>query len=394
MAELSPGSRLARSPLVRPALVAVAALLVMAVFAWLRVDTVGGVDQLPDVGTNHITVPAPLGSVPRGPFGYDGQYFLRLAVEPLPTTAAGHGLVFDEPAYRAQRVGYGAVAWAVTRASPLSAPAALLAVNLAAVTAAAGLGAALARRCGRAPELGLALGVNPVTVQALGRDTAEALALALVVLAVLLLAHRRLPAAGVVLLAAALTRETTVLVVGGLGLAVLVDVVRHRRWPGVPRSLLVAVPTLGWVLWQLYELRTWGELPVAAGDTRTGTPFVALGGALQDAVATGVRADDAAWLAVPLVALVVAALVALPRSRAPLGLRLALLAAVVLLVSLSRAVWVVPAGWMRACLEVVLLSLVVVGASPWRRLLPAVAAGLVLAGLATMPAFVLLEKGT
>jgi hypothetical protein len=374
--------------------VALAVLAVMTLFALARVDTMGGVAQVPAVGTNQVRGGGPVGIEPRGPFGYDGQYFLRLTLEPLPTARDGFGVAFDEPAYRSQRVGYPALAWAVTAVTPAGAPLALLLVNLAAVAAAALLGARIARRYGRSPALGLALGVNPVTVQAVGRDTAEAVALALVAGAVLLAGARRPTAAGLALLAAALTRETTTLVVAGLGLALLADVARQRRFPCPGEVAMVAVPSIGWIGWQLYELRVWGELPVAAGDTRIGDPFLGIAGALKDALVTGIQLDDAAWLAVPLVAVLAAAALALRRSTAALGPRLAFVLTIVLLLCLTRPVWAYPAGWMRASMESLVLGLVILCANPWRALYAATAWVVVAAALLTMPAFVLLENGT
>jgi hypothetical protein len=369
----------------------------MAAFAVARVRFLGGLEDLVNVGWAHVGTPPPAGIVPQAEHGYDGQYFLRLALEPLPSTVERYGLVFDEPAYRAQRVGYPALAWLVTVLTPAGAPLALLLVNLAGVGALALLGARLARRLGRPPVLGGALAVNPVTVQAVARDTAEVVALVLVVSAVLLLLDQRLAAAGLALLGAALTRETTLLVVAGLGVAVLVGMTRARRLPSAGECLLVGVPALAWVAWQLYELSVWGTLPVGAGDSRIGPPLAGLRIAVADAVATGPDLRDAAWLLGPLAVVVLLAAAQLRSSAAPLGLKVGHLLSLALLLCLTRAVWVVPAGWMRAGLEVMVLSVVVLWAAPGRRsgLVSAGTAGLLVGcAVGTMPAFLLLQHGT
>lgn len=376
------------------AVVALGVLVTMAAFAYARVRFLGTLDDLANVGSRQIGDPPPAGINPRAEFGYDGQYFLRLALEPLPSGADRYGIVLDEPAYRAQRVGYPALAWLLSQATPARAALSLLLVNLAAVVAVALLGLRIARRLGRSPLLAVALAVNPVTVQAVARDTSEAVALAFLAAAVLLLLHERPMPAGVALLAAALTRETTLLLVLGAAAALAVHVVVRRTGPDAGSLLLVAVPSFGWSLWQYYEYTVWGTLPVAAGDTRIGTPLAGVRLAVADALTTGVAFDDAAWLLLPLAAVLLLALVVLRSSSAPLSLKVAYVASLALLACLTRAVWVVPAGWMRAGLEAMLLALVLLAASRSRWQVDIAAGVLCLAGLATMPAFLLLQQGT
>ena len=57
--------------------------------------------------------------------GYDGEFYYRLAVEPWPSASAAHGVTFDAAPWRAQRILYPVLAWAVSfgNAAPVPAPA-------------------------------------------------------------------------------------------------------------------------------------------------------------------------------------------------------------------------------------------------------------------------------
>src|SRR5215467_16340829 len=88
-------------------------------------------------GTRHydpVSADPGLRSIRNGP-GYDGQYYYRLAIEPFSRKPIDHGIAFDSPAHRQQRILYPLLAWLISAGKPTGVPAALILLNYAALCA-------------------------------------------------------------------------------------------------------------------------------------------------------------------------------------------------------------------------------------------------------------------
>ena len=138
--------------------------------------------------------------------GYDGQWFLGLAYDPLLREHLADG--FDMPRYRARRPLLAMAGWVLAAGQPAAVPAALLAVELLAV----GIGCAATGRLLAAAGLsrwwGLGFAVVPGVVVGVMFGTAEPLGVALAVLGLSLALERRLVPAGLAFAAAGVTKET------------------------------------------------------------------------------------------------------------------------------------------------------------------------------------------
>ena len=168
-------------------------------------------------------------------YGHDGQQFYVLSgTFPDLESAQGH---VDKLRYRARRVLLPAIVSPVPRGEPLIWS--MLAVNLAAVGAAAvGVGR-LARRLGTTPWVGMVVAITPAMVESVEGSLGDALAFALAIWGVVV--WRRRPwVAALLFLLAALSRETTLVV----PLACLIVAPRSLR---VPMATPVAA-FLGWVV--------------------------------------------------------------------------------------------------------------------------------------------------
>ena len=229
-----------------------------------------------------------------GSTGYDGQFYWRLAVDPAEWARRAHGVTFDN-AYRAPRVGYPLLVWAVALGQPGLVPWALVAVNVAAVAAIAGVAARLAADCGRAPAYGLLVAAAPGLVMPLGRDLAECVTVACLLGGVLALRRGHLVVATALWSYAVLTREQALLTVGAYALWRLLPPLRRglappggEPAPAPPRPLGRAdlpwvVPGLVFVSWQATLWAATGGLPAAsAGGTNLVPPFSALVPGLAD----------------------------------------------------------------------------------------------------------------
>jgi hypothetical protein len=241
-------------------------------------------------------------SVQAHSYGYDGQFYYLLALNPFSAQPALPGAHFDLPAYRAQRILYPLLVWLLSLGGrPALVPLMLVAINLAAIVAIGVIGARLARRLGVAPLWGLALAFYPGLLLSLAGDLAEPLALACALGALLCVVGQSQPRwcwAALLLSLAVLARETTAifavaLLVAGAITGATACIRRHRGgsellllspygrgaggevWRGA--ALAGAVPLLVALGWQAVLLWRWGKLGLlAAGGNNLGLPLVGL----------------------------------------------------------------------------------------------------------------------
>jgi hypothetical protein len=204
--------------------------------------------------------------------GYDGQFYYRLAIDPFSSKSTDHGVSFDAPAYRQQRILYPLLAWAASAGKADRVPAALIAVNYVGLCAIAWLGALLAIDLDRHPLWGVAFSLYPGFIFTLSRDLTEIVSSAFL-LAGLLLARRSRPGVSATCLSlAALARETTLVLPIGLLLTAIFDpAVRSGRWR---RAGYYAIPLVLYTAWRSYLHVKWaGSVDVRVLGGAIGVPF-------------------------------------------------------------------------------------------------------------------------
>ncbi|HZD01137.1 MAG TPA: hypothetical protein VFA46_13390 [Actinomycetes bacterium] len=206
-------------------------------------------------------------TVTNGP-GYDGQWFLGLAYDPLLRERLAAG--FDTPRYRARRPLFPVVGWLASAGQPAAVPVALLAVELLAVAlGCAAVGRVLASY-GRSRWWGLGFAFIPGVAVGVMFGTAEPLALALAALGLSLVLDGRSLAAGLAVAGAGLTKETYL----GFGAAAAAwlllrsgRAVRER----LRSALVVGVPGVALLaLWWWYVARM---VPATPSDTSGAQAF-------------------------------------------------------------------------------------------------------------------------
>jgi len=224
----------------------------------------------------HFANPAQLPpGIPLQPtYGYDGQFYYRLALNPLNFSQTAYGIRADH-SYRFMRIGYSAVTWVASVGQHELVPIMLIAVNVVAIGALGYFGGVLARQGGRHVLWGLLLAAYFGIVTSVSRDTAEPLAAALLVAGLVALRARRPLAAALLLALGALTRETVMVAVAAIGIVRVVTLVRTRQLPGRD-DLPWAVPAVVFAAWQLIILAVTGSVAVATdGSRNAGLPFSA-----------------------------------------------------------------------------------------------------------------------
>jgi hypothetical protein len=319
--------------------------------------------------------------------GYDGQFYYRLAINPLNFHQTAYGITIDSP-YRFMRIGYPFVTWLVSFGHISLVPYMLVAVNAAAIGALGYVGGRFAIQGGRHAAWGLLLPGYFGLVTSLCRDTAEPVAAACMVAGLLAIRLRRRRMAALLLAFGALTRETVMVLVAAIAIARIVGFLRRRYRPGRD-DIVWVLPAAAFVVWELLVFLFTASLPLLAdGGRNAGEPFIApfeaLNANLHHIDWYGYNAIDV-WLAEVAVLLVfaVAALCSLRTSRALAHEKLALVLFLIEICVVTPTTWDSVSADLRSFVEVYLLAVVVLLGRPRRPLrhlgtwlLPALTLGL------------------
>ena len=333
-------------------------------------------------------------------WGYDGQFYYRLALNPADLANTAYGITVDTP-YRFLRDGYPFLAWLLSFGQHSLVPLTLIVVNVAAITSMGLTGGILARDSGRNALWGLLLPGYFGLVTTLSRDTAEAVGAAFLVAGLVALRRtdtrpRRPVLAGLLLGYAAVSRETAI-VVPVACLAVRLARLVRRPWPGTPRQwrpvrddLSWAIPIAMFTLWQVIIYAATGSVALLADKgANAGMPFTAPARAIQwnftHLTFHSVSFTDEWALEFILLAfVVVCALASLRSTSAPVYERVALILYIFEICVVTPSTWSSLTADMRSFIEVWLMGLLILfGAkrrpmtSPLAYRLPAIAIVLV-----------------
>ena len=237
--------------------VALVGLLVAGLVVLLRVLTGDGFDITAPfvVGTRYgVDLPIEARGIPlageRSYDGYDGQWYLGQALDPLLRSELP--LRFDSPRYRGVRMLFPTAGWALAAGQPAATPYALLALGVLAVGLGSAAGGRIATGFRRSRWWGVGFALVPGVVVGVAYGTAEPLGLALAVTGLTLSIDRRYGWAGLAFAGAALSKETYL----AFAAATAVYLAFHHRRRGEPwvrpAGLLVAPGAVVLLAWWRY----------------------------------------------------------------------------------------------------------------------------------------------
>ena len=287
--------------------------------------------------------------------GYDGIWFYRLAINPFTSVQAAHGIRIDNPPYRQQRVMYPLIVWLLSLGHVTWIPWLLVIVNIIAAAVMAGFAGAFAKRFGLNALWGVLVPLYPGFVLTFSRDLAEIVTAAFAMGAIWAIASRRNLAAGLLLTAAVLTREPTLLLAFALAAAWLIERLLHRerRIGAITFSLPIAV----YAIWQFFLAMRWGVSPLRAGAPARALPFVEFARFLAAASFRRNHQERLYFLeSLFLAAIVIVIVLIWRRSRAPLEWRLAWLGYLAIFSIMPHTIWIEDYGFLRIFADLFLVS--------------------------------------
>ena len=349
------------SPLV-PTLVAVPTATLFVVLRWL-VAAHRQLGRFVVAGSSYSSVakvPKDVPVVP-GP-GYDGQFYYRLALDPFDLARSGFGVSFDSFS-RVERMGYPLLAWIVAGGQHEWVPLALVIVNVVACGVVGLAGGLLAQSAGRHAIWGLVFSGYWGYLWTLGRDLTELTAAAFVLLGLAALERDAPIWSGLAFLCAVVSKETSVLLVGALVVATVL--VRRTQLTSVttdsessssiglgrgasPRrsDLVLVIPLVGFVIWQLVLLHATGTLPIyKSGGENLGVPFAGLFRGLGHYASLFPSVASALWFAEAGILIFVAVGAATSLRVAPIGLGALWVVSVLLACCASTGIWMGDVGF-------------------------------------------------
>jgi hypothetical protein len=335
----------------------------------------GDISRFILVGRHFATVSQlPPGVAVSPTYGYDGQFYYRLALNPANLSHIAYGIRLDQP-YRYMRIGYPWLTWLVSLGQHVLVPVMLVVVNIVAVGALGYLGGVFARQGGRHAPAGLVIPAYFGLLTSLSRDTAEPLAAVCLLGGLLAVRARRPVLAGLLLAYGALSRETVMVAVAAIFIIRVAGVARGRE-PARPfrADLAWLLPIVVFVAWEAIVKVITGSVPLLTdSDRNADLPFIAPLEALRSNLHhLSLHPFDqySVWfLEIVILALfAVAALVSWRSTNAPVHERLALILYLIEICVITQNTWSSLDADLRSFIEVYLLAAIILLSTPVRGL--------------------------
>ncbi|MCE5258358.1 MAG: hypothetical protein LLG44_04765 [Chloroflexi bacterium] len=294
--------------------------------------------------------------------GYDGEFYLRFALEPFNRSLYVHGIRVSNPPYRHQRILLPLLVHLVSLGGdPQLIPAVYLVINLLALCIVAWVGMAYAQAHGIHPLWGISAALLPGFVFCITHNLTEILEIAFVAMGLWTYSQKRYRWTSLWLVCAVLTKETSLVFPVGL---LLQEFFIEGKFKLKKLHYVLGIPILVYIIWQVFIYIYWGTLSINVHSTGNfGIPFAGIIHFLQTYFPWNNNYD--AFCAISFLCygtLLVISLMLAPKS---FGFKIPLFLYVIVLVTGSSWIWV-ESTFLRTSLELSLLSTFIGLTSPKR----------------------------
>lgn len=211
-------------------------------------------------------------------WGYDGQFYYRLALNPLTNKLVEYGIKLDNPPYRHQRIILPMLAWLFSTGFFQLIPFLLVFINFLALGGIALYGGLLAKMFNRHALWGMAFSLYPGFIFTLRHDLTEILEIFFIISCFYYIRKEKWIVATLLLVLALLTKETAVLVAVAIFFTNLLPIksvlkkwnIKHIPWP----VSLVPLAVCG--IWQIVLYLIWGNSSYYGAVRIVSWPFIGL----------------------------------------------------------------------------------------------------------------------
>ena len=263
--------------------------------------------------------------------GYDGQFYYRIALNPLTREKVEFGIGIDSPRYRHQRIIYPLLGWLFSFGEPLLVVYSLIFANFFMLLLIGHFAGSYAQLAKRHAIWGLALSLYPGFIYTLSRDLVEITEAGILLAGLLFLEMKKESLASTFFSLAILAKETALL-------AAVALLSQKKYWP------VALAPIAIYGLWQLMVNWWWRYGFDSSTRVNIGLPIVGIIEGYQ----IGYEPDRWSIAFGFLIIFLLFVLIGLQRSSAVRHVKIAWALYAFLLVCLTKNVWVESLAFLRA----------------------------------------------
>lgn len=199
-------------------------------------------------------------------FGYDGQFYYRLSLNPFTNKQTEYGITIDAPPYRHQRILYPLIVWFLSfGGNYLLVPWMMIVVNLIAIFLIIFLAIMYSKTEKQISPEWLILSLLPGFLLSLSRNTYEILASVFIIAAFLSYEKENIFLFTIFCILSIFTKETTALIPV---LGMIVYFLNKKKI-----HLMFFIPIILFLFWQLFLYFNWKSLSFSHGSGNFGFPF-------------------------------------------------------------------------------------------------------------------------
>lgn len=279
-------------------------------------------------------------------YGYDGQFYYRLALNPFTSKKEEFGITIDIPSYRQQRIIYPFLTWIFSLGQKDFVPAVLLLVNFAALLMIGFIGSHFAKSLNLHSLWGLIFVIHPGFPYILSRDLTEILQTFFLLSSLLFVKTHRYLSSALLLTLAILTRETALVVAVSLLFTF--------------KSRYFLIPIVCYAVWQLILFLNWGQTPILLANLNLGFSFSGIISYLRYTLGFATYPQQLGFIQLSfLLIFVIAVFNAFISSKAAKFIKIAWMLYLVMALLYTSYIWVADIAFFRALTEFYMLGAVI-----------------------------------
>ena len=212
-------------------------------------------------------------------FGYDGQFYYRIALNPFTAKQTDFGIRLDNPPWRHQRILYPFLVWLFSFGQKQWVPMVMILINYMGLCAIGWLGGKYAKALHQHALYGLLFSLYPGFILSLSRNLTEIGEMSLLLAGLWFIRKKQHLISMILITLAILARESALIMVAAIIMSIFYEYLTKRV--GFQREnenihvawYYVLIPCICYIVWHLILFLNWGNLAISGGTEHLGLPF-------------------------------------------------------------------------------------------------------------------------